>query len=110
MTKYWVFLAIAIVAEVAATSALKLSDGMTKWVPTLFVIVGYGVAFYCLAQAIQAIPVGISYAVWAGVGIVLIALLGWVMFGQKLDIAAMLGIAFIITGVVLITLVSKSAN
>ncbi|WP_414828906.1 DMT family transporter [Alteromonas sp. H39] len=110
MTKYWVFLAVAIIAEVAATSALKLSDGMTKWMPTFFVIAGYSVAFYCLAQAIQAIPVGISYAVWAGVGIVLVALIGWLVFGQKLDAAAMVGIAFIIIGVVLITLVSKSVK
>lgn len=110
MTKYWMFLAVAIIAEVAATSALKFSEGMTKWVPALVVIAGYSVAFYCLAQAIQAIPVGISYAVWAGVGIVLVALVGWVLFGQKLDAAAMLGIAFIILGVVLITLVSKSVK
>lgn len=110
MTKYWVFLAVAIIAEVAATSALKLSEGMTKWVPGFFVIAGYSVAFYCLAQAIQAIPVGVSYAVWAGAGIVLVAIIGWLMFGQKLDVAAMLGIAFIIIGVVLITLVSKTVK
>ncbi len=107
---YWIYLAVAIVAEVAATSALKLSDGMTRFWPSLWVIAGYSVAFYCLAQAIKVIPVGISYAVWAGTGIVLIALIGWAMFGQKLDLPAIVGIGLILAGVVMVTLVSDSVH
>lgn len=106
--KSWMFLAAAIVSEVIATSALKASDGFTKGWPSLVVLVGYGLAFYFLALTLRAIPVGIAYAVWSGVGIVLISAIGWVIFGQKLDAPAVIGISLIISGVVVLNLFSKS--
>ena len=107
--KYWLFLGIAIVAEVVGTSSLKASEGFTRLWPSVLVILGYGVAFYFLALTLKAIPVGIAYAIWAGLGIVLIALIGWLVFGQKLDLAGAAGMALIIAGVVVIQLFSKSA-
>src|SRR5690625_5495342 len=81
--KNWLFLGVAIAAEVVATSSLKASAGFTKFLPSLLVVLGYAIAFYFLALTLKAIPVGIAYAIWAGVGIVLIALAGWLVFGQK---------------------------
>lgn len=80
----WVLLGVAIVAEVVATSALKASEGFTRLVPSVVVILGYGAAFYLLSLALRTIPVGIAYAIWAGLGIVLMAAVGWLAFGQKL--------------------------
>ncbi|MBF6058780.1 MULTISPECIES: SMR family transporter [Thiomicrorhabdus] len=105
----WLLLAIAIVAEVIATSALKASEGFSRLWPSVLVVTGYAVSFYFLALTLKTIPVGITYAVWAGVGIVLISLIGWVVFEQKLDWPALLGIALIIAGVLVIHLFSKSA-
>ncbi|MCR8922505.1 SMR family transporter [Dasania sp. GY-MA-18] len=99
--KNWIFLSLAILSEVIATSALKHSDGFTKLWPTLVVAVGYMIAFYFLSLTLRTIPVGIAYALWSGVGIVLISLLGWFAFGQKLDAAALIGMGFIITGVII---------
>lgn len=104
----WTYLAIAICCEVVATSALNQSDGMTRLIPGLIVVIGYVAAFWCLSLCLREIPVGIAYAIWAGVGIVLIGLIGWVMFGQRLDLAAMLGMAMIIAGVVVIQLFSST--
>jgi small multidrug resistance pump len=104
----WLFLSIAIVAEVIATSALKAADGFSHLGPSLVVIVGYGIAFYFLSLALRGIPVGIAYAVWSGVGIVLISVIGWLAFGQTLDGAAVLGIALIMAGVVVLNVFSKS--
>jgi small multidrug resistance pump len=104
----WLFLSIAIVAEVIATSALKAADGFTRLGPSLVVIVGYGIAFYFLSLALRGIPVGVAYAVWSGVGIVLITVIGWLAFGQTLDGAAVLGIALIMAGVVVLNVFSKS--
>lgn len=104
----WLFLILAIIAEVLATSALKASAGFTKALPLLVVICGYALAFYCLAQTLRTIPVGIAYAVWSGVGIVLISLIAWLFFGQKLDWPAVLGMALIIAGVLVINLFSRS--
>lgn len=104
----WLFLSIAIVAEVIATSALKAADGFTRLGPSLVVIVGYGIAFYFLSLALRGIPVGVAYAVWSGVGIVLISVIGWLAFGQTLDGAAVLGIALIMAGVVVLNVFSKS--
>lgn len=101
-------LAIAILAEVASTLALKTSDGFTKVVPSLVAICGYGVAFYFLAITLRTIHVGVAYAIWSGVGIVLISVIGWFAFGQKLDTAAMLGLALIVAGVLVVNLFSKS--
>lgn len=101
-------LSIAIVAEVIATTALKSSEGFTRLVPTLVVIVGYGLAFYCLSLTLKHIPTGIAYAIWSGVGIVLISLVGWVVHKQVLDLPALIGLGLIIAGVVVINVFSKS--
>lgn len=105
----YLYLGIAIVAEVIATSALKLSEGFTRPLPSIVVVVGYGVAFYFLALVLRSLPVGVAYAVWSGVGVVLITLIGWLAFRQSLDLPAVLGIALIILGVVVIQLFSRSA-
>lgn len=105
--KNWLFLAIAITAEVVATSSLKASDGFTKLWPSIFVIIGYAIAFYFLSLTLKVIPVGIAYAIWAGLGIVLISLVGWVILGQTLDIASMVGMTLIIAGVIIINVFSK---
>jgi len=102
----WVYLAIAIVSEVIATSALKASDGFTRLTPSVIVVVGYGVAFYCLSLTLRSIPVGMVYAIWSGVGIVLISLVGWLMFDQTLSPMALLGMAFITVGVVILNAVA----
>lgn len=106
--KSWLFLYTAIIAEVIGTSALKASDGFTRLWPALVVVVGYGVSFYMLALTLRAIPMGIAYAVWSGVGIVLISVVAWLLFGQKLDAPAILGITLIVAGVVVLHLFSKS--
>lgn len=103
----YLYLAVAIVAEVIGTSALKASDGFTKPLPTLLVVAGYGVAFWCLSIVMKTIPVGVAYAIWSGAGVALITLVAWLMFGQKLDLAAMLGIGLIVAGVVVLQLFSK---
>ena len=105
--KNWLFLGVAIIAEVVATSSLKASEGFTKLWPSLIVLLGYAIAFYFLSLTLKAIPVGIAYAVWAGLGLVLISLAGWLIFGQRLDLASILGMALIITGVVVINVFSK---
>lgn len=99
---HWTYLAIAIVSEVIATSALKASDGFTRLIPSLVVVVGYVVAFYCLSLTLRALPVGIVYAIWSGVGIVLISLVGYLLFGQTLSSVALLGMAFITVGVIIL--------
>ena len=106
---YW-YLAIAIVAEVLATSALKESQGFSKLLPTLLVMAGYGASFYFLSLVLQTIPIGDAYALWAGLGIVLITIVGAVVFGQKMDLAAILGIALIISGVVVLRVFSSYAS
>ena len=105
----WVYLAVAIVAEVIATSALKASEGFSRLVPSLVVVAGYGIAFFCLSLTLRTIPVGIVYAIWSGVGIVLIALAGYFVFGQVLDAPALIGMGLIVAGVLVINLFSRSA-
>lgn len=105
----WLYLAIAIVSEVIATSALKASESFTKLGPSTVVVAGYSIAFYFLSLTLRTIPVGIAYAVWSGVGIVLVSLVGWIFFGQRLDVAAYLGIGLIAAGVVVLNVFSKSA-
>ena len=106
--KNWIFLTITIVAEVIATSALRASDGFTKPGPSAIVVAGYGVAFYLLSLPLRPIPVGIAYAIWAGVGIVLVATIAWVFQGQRLDGWAVIGIALILCGVAVINLFSRT--
>ncbi len=105
----WLYLAIAIAAEVVATTALKASDSFTKLYPALITVIGYSVAFYCLALTLRVIPVGIAYAIWSGAGIVAISLIGYIMFRQTLDTAALIGIGLIIAGVLVLNVFSKSA-
>ncbi len=104
----YALLFVAIISEVIGTSALKLSDGFTKVVPSVVVVVGYGFAFYFLSIVLRSIPVGIAYAIWAGVGIALIAIVGVVFFKQTLDLPAVAGIALIVAGVLVINLFSES--
>lgn len=105
----WLALAIAIVSEVAGTSALKASDGFTRWAPSLVVVTGYASAFYFMSLSIKTIPVAVTYAVWSGVGIALITLVAWLIYGQVLDRGALAGIALIVAGVVVLNLFSKTA-
>ncbi len=101
-------LAIAIIAEVIATTALKASEGFSHLVPAVVVVIGYAASFYFLALTLKTIPVGVVYAIWSGVGIVLISVLGWTLYGQKLDWPALSGMALIIAGVLVINLFSKT--
>ena len=104
----WLLLSLAICSEVIATLALKSSDNFTKFLPSVIVILGYGTAFYLLTLTIDKIPLGIAYAVWAGIGIVLVSALSWLIYDQQLDISALIGIAFIVTGVIIIHLFSNA--
>jgi len=105
----WIYLGIAIVSEVIGTSALNASAGFSRLWPSLVVIAGYAVAFYCLSLALKSIPVGVAYAIWSGVGVALIALVGWVIFGQALDAPAVIGIALIVAGVVVLNVFSRTS-
>ena len=96
----YLYLSIAIIAEVIATSALKVSEGLTHIAPSIVVVVGYGVAFYFLSLVLRTVPVGVAYAIWSGLGIVLITIVGATLFGQKMDLAAVIGMALIISGIV----------
>lgn len=106
----YIYLALAIVAEVAATSALKASEEFTKLGPSLVVIIGYGVAFYLLTLVLRTIPVGIAYALWSGIGIILIAVAGAFLYEQVPDIPAILGMGLIVSGVVIINVFSKTIS
>lgn len=106
----FVYLAIAILAEVLGTSALKSSNGFTVLLPSLVVVAAYAVSFYCLSLALRTIPVGVAYAIWSGVGIVLISTIAWVVYRQTLDLAAIVGIGLIITGVAVIQLFSSTVR
>lgn len=105
----YVILALAIVAEVVATSAMKAADGFTKIGPSAIVVAGYAAAFFLLAQVLNTIPVGTAYAIWAGGGIVLVTLAAWLVYGQRLDAAGFLGIGLIVAGVLVLNLFSKTS-
>lgn len=105
---HWLILFISIAAEVVATSALKASDGFSRLWPSLLVVAGYATAFYCLSLTLKTIPVGMAYAIWSGAGIVLVSLIAWVFFKQRLDLPAILGMGLIVTGVLVIQLFSRS--
>lgn len=103
----YLFLLCAIIAEVIATSALKAANGFTNLVPSLIVVVGYAAAFYFLSLTLRTLPVGIAYAIWSGLGIVLISIVGWVIYKQALDLPAILGMGLIIAGVIVINTFSR---
>lgn len=105
----WIYLLIAVSAEVLATSALKASEGLTKLQPATLVVAGYAIAFYFLSLTLNSIPVGIAYAVWSGAGVILISIIGWGYYGQSLDPPALVGIGLIVAGVGVINLLSKAA-
>jgi len=105
---HFLYLSIAIVAEVAATTALKASDSFTKFGPLTITAIGYAIAFYFLALTLKTIPVGVAYAIWSGLGIVLISGAGFVLFRQSLDAPALIGMALIIAGVIVINAFSKT--
>lgn len=105
----WLYLLVAILAEVAGTLALRASQGFTVLLPSALVVLGYGVAFYFLSLTLAVIPMGIAYAIWSGIGIVLISAAGWLWFGQMLDLPAMIGIGLIVAGVAVINLFSQAS-
>ncbi|VUZ25466.1 Multidrug transporter EmrE [uncultured Comamonas sp.] len=104
----YAYLGTAIVAEVIGTSALKASDSFTRLWPSLITVLGYALAFYCLSHTLKTIPTGVAYAIWSGVGIVLISIVGWLWLGQRLDAPALLGLGLIIAGVLVINLFSRT--
>jgi len=106
----FIFLGVAIVMEVIATTALKSSDSFTRLLPGFISIAGYCIAFWCLTITMRTLPTGVIYAIWSGAGIVLIGLAGWLVHGQKLDMPAIMGMGLIIAGVVIINLFSKSVG
>jgi small multidrug resistance pump len=108
--KSWMFLSIAIIAEVIATSALKSSEGFTRWWPSALVVVGYCTAFFFLSLTIRHIQIGIAYAIWSGVGLALISIVGWLIFNQKLDMPAILGIFLTLAGVVVLNAYSNATQ
>ena len=105
-----VMLGIAIVCEVIATSALRSADGFTKVVPSLVCLIGYAVAIYLLSLTVRTLPTGIVYAIWSGLGIVLVAALAWAKDGQRLDLPAVVGLGLIIAGVLVVNLLSKNVG
>ena len=107
MTSYF-YLGGAIIAEVIGTMALKESEGFTRLVPSLVTALGYATAFYFLSHTLRALPVGIVYATWSGVGIVLISAIGWAWFKQALDLPAIVGLTLVVAGVLVMNLLSKS--
>jgi len=109
MTKAYIFLLIAILSEVTASTALRATKGFTQLVPSIVTVVGYAVSFYALSYTLGVFKLGITYAIWSGVGMILIAILGYVVYGQKLDWPALIGIGLIIAGVVIIQLFSEQA-
>jgi multidrug transporter EmrE-like cation transporter len=105
----WLTLGLAIVAEVVGTSALKASDGFTRLGPSAVVVAGYAVAFYCLSLVLKSLPVGVTYAVWSGLGIVLITVVAFVIYGQRIDLPGLIGMGLIVAGVVVLNVFSKAA-
>ncbi|MBT9511805.1 MAG: QacE family quaternary ammonium compound efflux SMR transporter [Acidovorax sp.] len=106
----YMLLGLAILAEVLGTSALKASNGFTRLAPSLVTAVAYMVSFYLLSLTLRTLPIGIAYAIWSGVGIVLISAVGWLLYGQRLDLPAMLGLGLIVAGVLVVNLFSQSVR
>lgn len=106
----YLYLAIAIVCEVIGTSALKATEGFTRVGPSIVVVVGYGLAFYFLSLTLKTVPVGVAYAIWSGAGVALITLIGWLVFEQRLDLPAIIGILMIVAGVVVIQFFARVSH
>ena len=106
----YLYLALAIITEVLGTGALKASDGFSKPLPSIFVILGYGLAFFFFGLVLRSMPIGIAYAIWSGMGIVLLTIVGLLFFEQKIDIPGIIGITLIIAGVVILNVYSRSVN
>jgi len=104
----YIYLALAIIAEVAATSSLKASAEFTRLFPSIIVVVGYGTSFYFMTLVLRSIPIGITYAIWSGLGIVLVSVVGAIIYKEILDVAAVIGMGLIISGVVVIHIFSKT--
>ncbi len=108
MNAHWLYLGIAIVAEVIATSTMKATQGFTRALPSLVVGIGYAVAFYFLSLTLRTLPVGVAYAIWSGVGIALVSLIAWLVYGQSLDAPAIAGMALIAAGIIVLNGFSRS--
>lgn len=106
----YIFLALAIIAEVIATSALARTENFTRFWPSVITAGGYAFSFWCLSFPVQVLPTGIVYATWAGAGIVLITMVAWLVFGQKIDLPAILGIGLILAGVIIVNVFSKTSG
>ncbi|GGH57834.1 QacE family quaternary ammonium compound efflux SMR transporter [Frigidibacter albus] len=107
--KTYVFLLIAVLFETFGTSCLQASQQLTRFWPSVGIVVGFGGAFWFFMQVLKVIPLGVTYALWSGIGIVLISISGYFVFGQKLDLWAVVGIALIISGIVVINLLSQTS-
>ncbi|MEC8721414.1 MAG: SMR family transporter [Candidatus Thermoplasmatota archaeon] len=103
----WIYLGLAIISEVIATTSLKSTEGFTKFLPSTIVVIGYCAAFYFLSLTLDSIPVGVVYATWSGAGIVGIAILSWIIYGQNLDLGTGIGMALIIVGIIVMRLYSN---
>jgi small multidrug resistance pump len=106
---HWLYLSIAILAEVIATSSLKAAEGFTRLTPSLIVVFGYGTAFYFLSLTLRTMQVGTAYAIWSGVGTVIISIVAWLLYNQKLDAPSILGMALILSGVIIIKFLSPQS-
>lgn len=106
----WIFLLLAIFGEITGTTALKYSDGFSKLLPSIIVVMGYGFSFFFLSMAFKEIPIGVAYAIWGGVGIIILSIISYFLFKQTLDRPAIIGIVLIILGTLIINLFSKSAT
>ena len=106
----WLYLVLAVAAETVGTSALKASDGFTRLGPSILVPLAYAISFYLLAIVLRSVPVGVAYAIWSGLGVVLIAIIGRVAFGERLDAAALIGMALIVAGIVVMQVFSRTTG
>jgi small multidrug resistance pump len=110
MPTHYLYLILAVAAETIGTTALQASQQFTRFWPSVITVAAYALAFYLLGLSLRYMPVGVLYAIWSGLGIVLIAAIGWIVFRQPLDLPALLGIALIVTGIVVIQLFSRAAT
>ncbi|NLR94751.1 multidrug efflux SMR transporter [Flammeovirga sp. SR4] len=107
---HWLFLFIAIISEIIATSTLKASEGFTKLIPSVITVIGYGISFYFLSLAVKSIPIGITYALWSGIGIICITTIGYFFYKEPLNWPTIIGIAFILIGVVIVNLSNHTSH